>query len=175
MTKPILLSVAIHVLILGTLFLAASIDKPMELTVDKVSIRILNRSESVRISDKARAYSPSESPRLIRQSARIPQDWNKIHSIHTQPVLPITAVSQQNMDVSAVKTTAPPQPPVNDSVKISPLGGVDPLAGLEKELPGIRGKTEENSNPWSLSWANGKKRDILSFPMIDADDFPEET
>ena len=175
MIKPILLSAAIHVLVLGILLVAATIDKPVELIVDTVSIRIMNRRESGGLSGRARASSPSESPRQIRQTARIPQDRERFDSVNAHPVLPKSVISQKNMEISAVKTVIPPQPPVHDSFKIGPPGGVDPLAGLENALPGIREKTDDNPNPWSSSWANGKERGILSFPMINADEFPDET
>ena len=111
----------------------------------------------------------------MRQSPMIPQVRERFDSIKTQAVIQISAVTQQNMKVSAVEAAAPPQPPVNDSVKIDPFGGVDPLAGLETALPGINAGTDENSTSWSISWANNRERGILSFPMIDADVFPEET
>jgi hypothetical protein len=63
--------------------------------------------------------------------------------------------------------TAPPQSRFTDTL--------DPLAGMEKVLPDGPAERVSETNPWSLSWVNGGKRGIISFPMIDINAFPEDT
>ncbi|MCG8453159.1 MAG: hypothetical protein MI717_08265 [Spirochaetales bacterium] len=49
---------------------------------------------------------------------------------------------------------------------------MDPFAGIA--LPEKDHNLPENSSPWSLTWASGEKRAILSFPMMDLSHLPEQ-
>jgi hypothetical protein len=173
--KPVLLSTAIHGLIFAVIVISALIDRPGVIPPDTVSIRIMTQVGSSRSAGRPQAASPSESHRQIREAASIPLTPGTSNTFSTIPVTPALSEARREIALTDVDIANPEQPAINDFVKANPIASIDPLAGLEQILPGMSDVAKSTGNPWSLSWANGKERGILSFPVIDMDDFPEET
>jgi hypothetical protein len=173
--KPVLLSTAIHGLIFAVILISALIDRPGVISPNTVHIRIMTRAGNSRRAGRSQAVSPSESHRQIREAASIPQTPGTSKAFSTIPVSSVPSGARHEIALSDVDIASPEQPPIKNFAEANPIASIDPLAGLEQILPGKSDIAKSNSNPWSLSWANGKERGILSYPMIDTDDFPQET
>ncbi len=175
MIKPVLLSTAIHGLIFAVILISALIDRPGVIPPDTVHIRIITQAGNSRRAGRSQAASPSESHRQIREAASIPHTSGTSKAFSTIPVKSVSSGARYEIALSDVDIVSPEQPAIKDFVEANPIASVDPLAGLEQILPGMSDVAKSTSNPWSLSWANGKERGILSYPVIDMDDFPQET
>ena len=178
MTKPFLLSTAIHILILGVIFIWSFSDKAESGYVETVTIRIRNRSLRSGSSAGILAASPSESSRNIRKTASIPQLSEPaviFDSQNTVPSVSYTRDKQENAPLMDLNSSIIPLPGVDDAIRSQSLAAVDPLAGFENILPGLGNSSTDSSDSWSLAWANGSQRGILSEPAINPEDYPQET
>jgi hypothetical protein len=173
--KPVLLSTAIHGLIFAVILISALIDRPGVISPDTVHIRIMTQAGNSHRAGRSQAASPSGSHRQIREAASIPHTSGKSKAFSTIPVTSVSSGARHEIALSDVDIASPEQPQIKDFAEANPIASIDPLAGLEQILPETSDVAKSNSNPWSLSWANGKERGILSYPMIDTDDFPQET
>jgi len=175
LTKPYLISLAIHVLALGFLFIVAAPDTVDTKYSDIVRIRIRNQSMNSRFSGKARAASPSESNRSVRKPAGIPQFRESEDSFQVESSTPYLKYSRKVVATSEPAETEVALPGVNDAVKTDSLEAVDPLAGFEDVLPAPVSRESGSLNPWSVTWAGGGSRGIVSAPELNQEELPEET
>ena len=181
MTKPFLLSAGVHVIILGVLFISAAFKSVDTIYTETVNLRI--RSQGVRnvFPGKVSASSPSESSRRDRKTASLPslpgsRTADSPDSFEPVYMAQLMEESRRSIDIPVPDAVSPePLPGVDNIIDSGLLPAADPLDGLEKVLPKIEASTQGNSHPWSLSWADGRERGILTEPDIKAEDFPEET
>ncbi len=171
--KPFLISTAIHILILGTIFIWSISDKSESGYVETVTIRIRNRSLSSGYSTGVKAASPSESSRSIRKTASIPLFKESAVTLNPRSFLP--SFKREEAPLIDLHNTNVPIPRVGDTIRKQSIAAVDPLAGFENILPGLSTSSRERSNSWSLAWSNGSQRGILSEPEINPDEYPQET
>lgn len=174
MTKSFLLSAVIHILILAVIMIYSAIDTPFSVSPETVRIRILSRTASRRSGGRASASSPSESFREIRERAEIP---TSSPASRTSESLSAAVPVKKAEEVELAEITLPdvPRPVPADVVGRDVVGAMDPFSGMESLLPDFGNTAGPSDNPWSLSWANGKERGILSYPTINTEDFPNET
>lgn|GEM_PF-744729 len=178
MTKSFLLSAAIHVLILGVLFLSVSLNSVDVDYAEKVMIRIRNQGITGHSDGRTRAVSPAESSRYIRISASIPRapvSEKMTETAQSSLNLPNRNILRKGAEMPAIRSYEAPQPSVREVIGTEVLDAVDPLAGFDEILPGSNQDNGDASNPWMVSWKNGSGRGILAYPKITPGDFPEET
>ncbi|MCK5735977.1 MAG: hypothetical protein KAH21_05835 [Spirochaetaceae bacterium] len=175
MTKPLLLSAAIHIFILGFLFLSVALDTIDTSYIETITIKIRNQSISGRYSERVKASSPSESNRSIRKAASIPSSQISRASLAGNSILSYQTAGRKSAELSEIRISDVPLPGVNDSIRTETLHSLDPLEGFEDQLSEEAAESDLTGNPWSFSWANGNGRDILSYPIIKPEEFPEET
>lgn len=176
MTKPFLLSAVIHIIILAAMMIYSAIETPVSVTPETVHIRILSKTASRRSNGRASATSPSESSREFRDRAEIPassRDSRSFESLSSGAAVPVKRA--ENIELAEISLPAVPKPVPTDVVGHELIGKMDPFSGMESLLPDFNDTRGTSDNPWSLSWANGKERGILSYPMINTANFPDET
>jgi len=174
LTKPYLISIAVHVLGLGFLFIITAPDSIDSDYSEIVRIRIQNQSMNSRFSGKVKAVSPSESNRSVRKSASIPQSWEGNVSLPLEET-PLSRYSPRVVTGSELPAADVALPGVNDTIRTDSLPAVDPLAGFEDVLPAEADNTSDGLDSWSVTWAGGSSRGIVSAPELCRDDLPEET
>lgn len=176
MTKPFLLSAVIHILLLAGIMIYATVDTPFSVSPETVHIRILSRTASRRSNGRASASSPSEIPRETRERAEIPDSSRDNPSFESMKAVAVPANRAENIALAEITLSDIPQPVPSEIVRPDLMDTMNPFTGMESLVPeyGDSGGSTID-NPWSLSWANGKERGILSYPMINTDDFPDET
>jgi len=178
LAKPFLLSLAIHLLILGVILVWSLSDKAESGYVETVTIRIRNRSLRSDYSSGVKAASPSESSRNIRKTASLPQLTEPAVLFSSQKFLPSVSSKREIRDTAPLmdlNDSNIPLPGVDDSIRSQSLAAVDPLAGIEDLLPDLSNSSKSSSDSWSLAWENGSQRGILSAPAIKPEDYPQET
>ena len=181
MTKPFLLSAAVHVIILGILFLSAASNSVDTIYTETINLRIRNQGVRNVFSGKVNASSPSESSRRDRKTASLPsfpgsRNVDFPESFEPANVDQLVASSRRSIDIPVPDAVSPePLPGVSNVIDRGLLPAADPLAGLEKALPKIESSSQGNSHPWSISWVDGKERGIITSPDIKSDDFPTQT
>lgn len=175
MTKPFLLSAVIHILILAGIMIYSAIESPMTVSSETVNIRILSRTASRQSNGRASASSPSESSREIRERAKIPASSRTAQPSESENIAAVPVLRSGSVELAEISLPEVPQPVPADLVRPDLMGVVDPFMGMESLLPDLGETAGTSDNPWSLSWSNGKERGIVSYPMINTEDFPDET
>jgi len=175
LTKPYLISAAVHLLALGALFIIAAPEAVDSDYSEIIRIRIRNQGMNSRFSGKARAASPSESSRSVRKPAGIPQFREFEDSFMAEQSVPSPTYSRKIVATSEPAEVEVTLPDVSDAVKTVSLTAVDPLAGFEDVIPDAVIRDSGSSESWSVTWAGGGGRGIVSVPELSQEDFPKET
>jgi len=163
---PIVSSITVHLILLLLIFIVGFQDGPLDDVVDTVRIRIRssNLESTASAQVRPKGSSPQDVARENRDPARLPR-FNESLLPQTIPVISRAA--------GAGRETSPPEVESPDvSSAIMGLSRPDPLAGVNAEIQESP-EPEAGVGQWDMSWENGEKRGILSFPMINGDDFPD--
>jgi len=170
LTRSLLISFAIHILLLLLIFITAMEVDRYEPISDSVRIRLISSSigKADSLIGRERAEIGHEKFKNPRQIVP-PSEIGKTH--------PDGGREKQEVRQAMIDERVRGKKPANTAFT-APAPSVlpsalDPLAGLE-EVPRIESESRTRIlNPWNLSWINGSERGILSFPMVDVNEFPD--
>lgn len=162
---PIVSSITIHLMLLFLIFILGVQDGRLDNVVDTVRIRI--RSSKMENTASAQVRPKGSSPQDVAREKREPAILPQFNDSIQPQMIPVI-----HRAAGAERETSTPE--VDSPLVSSAMTGLsrpDPLAGVNTEN---RETLEPNAGveQWDMSWENGGKRGILSFPMI-SDDFPE--
>jgi len=159
MSRPWLVSLAVHAALLAVLLTWSLLSDPAESVVETVSLRIRASRSTHQSAPSIRSSNPSEVPRIGRKHADLPF----ADAPPTGEDADTAAVGAVREPVSSRRLDLPPP-----SAAMAPLElpALDPLEGLESGIDGVETMDLDPRNLFTLSWENGGVRDILYLPEI---------
>ncbi|MDF1567818.1 MAG: hypothetical protein RQ801_03715 [Spirochaetaceae bacterium] len=163
---PIVSSITLHLTLLLVIFIVGFQDGPLENVVDTVRIRI--RSSNLENTASAQVRPKGSSPQDVARENREPAILPRFNdSVPPQTIPAISRTAGAGIETSALDVESP-----DVSSAIMGLSRPDPLAGVNAEIQQSP-EPKAGVGQWDMFWENGEKRGILSFPMINGDDFPD--
>jgi len=169
LTRSLLISFVIHILLLLFLYITVMEVDRYEPIADTVRIRLIRSGTAKGNSHIAPVSAAAESPRDLRRIVP-PSEIGKIH--------PDASREEHDIPEDVIDERVGGEEPFSTAftVPLPPTAlpsALDPLAGLEEVLQDESESRTTIPNPWNLSWINGSERGIVSFPMVDANEFPD--
>lgn len=170
--KSLVYSLGTHAAILIAFLIAAlfSLNEPSP-AAQTLRIRLrASMSAGSRAVPRFTGAAPADSIRERRQPAGISSISDSSAVSSPEAPAPVTRYTEvlDNIPVSRLQTAPPAALP-----EVDPLGGIDVPAAAPQQAQNRADGADSRARNWSLDWADGNTRAVLSFPSVSFEKFPD--
>lgn len=166
MIRSILVSAVLHGLFIVIILFSSAIPyESGDFVNNRISVRIVNNPNTKHSPSAVKSKNPP------RNLATVPRK-NVINAREGGGMDDESAIDDKADELAALLDYEPLVPPRSKPGEpVQSLNIADPLVNFDEQS----GVNSSSFSPWLINWIDGRERGILSFPVVDSAQFPQET